>query len=288
MPEVLAPAKINLCLRVGSRRPDGYHPLCTLMEKVDLYDRLSFEEGASGVTVTDGGGVTIEAKIEANTVNRALEAIEAEAGKPLSVGIRLEKRIPIAAGLAGGSSDAAAVIRALTQIFSLDIPDTRQAAIAFEIGADVPFFLTSGPCLATGAGEQLEPVPDLPAYTIVLVNPGRELSTAAVYERFDRDGGGGEPLPAYTERLRDVLAAGPGIHELADLMVNDLEFAAISMEPAISIIRDELLGLGALGALMSGSGPTVLGLFPDEQGATRAADSLAAASKRVWVLNPLR
>lgn len=284
MVEVRAPAKINLCLRVGDRRPDGYHPLCTLMEKVDLYDSLSIEEGSTGISI-DGADLPGRD----NTVSRALAALEQEAGIPVPVAIELRKHIPVAAGLAGGSSDAAAAIMAVSRLFSLEIPEERLMRIALGVGADVPFFLKAGPCLATGIGEQLQQIESLPGYSIVLVNPGRELSTAAVYDAFDRSGGeGAEPVDACTGRLRRVLAAGPGLEELAGLMVNDLEISAFSMVPEIASIKNHLLGLGAAGALMSGSGPSVFGIFADAGDARAAAESLRSGYERVWALKPLR
>lgn len=284
MPDILAPAKINLCLRVGRRRPDGYHPVCTLMEQVNLHDRLHISKNESGVSVTGA-----EIPVGANSVDRAMAALTGETGVPLPVGIELEKRIPVAAGLAGGSSDAAATLMALVDMFSLAIEAERLAAVALEIGADVPFFLSPGPRLATGIGERLEAAAGLPSYFLVLVTPDGELSTADVYREFDRGAGGSdESMEEIAGRLRRRMVAGLDLPKLADLLVNDLEPPAMAMEPAIVTIKEELLSLGAAGSLMSGSGPSVFGLFADENRARAAAESLSSSYSRVWALEPLR
>ncbi len=306
MPEIRAPAKINLCLRVGSRRPDGYHPVCTLMEKVDLFDRLRIDERASGVSVSGA-----DLPEDTNSVSRARAALAREAGISIEVGVELEKHIPVAAGLAGGSSDAAAALMALRRMFAPDITDERLAALALELGADVPFFLSPGPRLAVGIGEQLEPVGNLPSYSLVLVTPDLELSTARVYREYDRLGGGNagdrgdigagggdagsptdaagaDPMEAAAGALRRKLGPDMDLERLAALLVNDLEPAAIGMAPVIGALKSELLSLGAAASLMSGSGPSVFGLFGDPDAARAAAGSLAVRYQRTWTLTPLR
>lgn len=279
-----APAKINLCLYVGPRRADGYHPVCSLMEKVDFFDRLDVRKTlAGGIRVT---GVDVPA--EQNTVYRAARALEAETGARLDVEIAIGKEIPAGAGLAGGSSDAAAALKLLVELFSLDVSRERLGELAVGIGADVPFFLAAGPQLATGIGERLEPVPLKLAYSLVIVVPRQGLSTAVVYDRFDQPGAPpGEPA-THARRLRDACRRPLSVMDLAALLHNDLEAAAINLCPDIASIREELLAAGAAGALMSGSGTAVFGIFAEEEAATRASTCMSGGDHLVRVARPWR
>ncbi|MHB0866853.1 MAG: 4-(cytidine 5'-diphospho)-2-C-methyl-D-erythritol kinase [Thermoleophilia bacterium] len=286
MPELLTPAKINLFLLVGAARPDGYHPVCSLMEKVSLYDRVAVHRTQTGVTRLTGEGLPPGE----NTIMRAARLLAAEAGHELGFEVRLTKVIPMAAGLAGGSSDAAAALTLLAGEFGIDIDAPRLAALALAVGADVPFFLQPGACLARGVGELLRPVEIPVDYALVIANPDLELATATVYARFD-ELGEAEPGDAFAARCHRQSALLPGLDSLdslVELLHNDLEPAAISLCPPIADLKRELLAQGAAGALMSGSGPSVFGLFAGKNQARQAAAALARQYSRVWAVAPVR
>lgn len=278
--EVPAPAKINLCLLVGPRRPDGYHPVCSVMEKVRLFDtlRASFADEGFGMRLTGS-----EIPAAENIVLRAARALEQETGRKLDVDIELKKEIPVAAGLAGGSTDAAAILRLLSFMFRLEIPQERLAKLAASLGADVPFFLKAGPQLARGAGELLEPLHGLPDYAVVLVKPVASLSTAAVYELYDETA---SPSSADFEGrcagLIEDLDSVTGAGDLPSIMHNDLEQPAAILFPGLGELKQEVMDTGALGALMSGSGPTVFGVYPDLSAADDAAARLRHKHRLVW------
>lgn len=284
--EVPAPAKINLCLLVGSRRPDGYHPVCSVMEKVRLFDtlRASFADEGFGMRLTGS-----EIPAAENIVLRAARALEQETGRKLDVDMELKKVIPVAAGLAGGSTDAAAILRLLSFMFRLEIPQERLALLAAVLGADVPFFLEAGPQLARGAGELLEPLHGLPDYAVVLVKPVVSLSTAEVYELYD---GIAAPSSADFEGrcagLIEGLDSVTGAGDLPSIMHNDLEQPAAILFPGLGELKQEVMDTGALGALMSGSGPTVFGLYPDLSAADEAAARLRHKHRLVWSAAPFR
>ncbi|MCL4474377.1 MAG: 4-(cytidine 5'-diphospho)-2-C-methyl-D-erythritol kinase [Actinobacteria bacterium] len=317
--EVFAPAKINLALIVGPRRSDGFHPICSVMEKIKLFDTLQTmpEAEGTGIRLT-GSGLPADLAPGENMVMLAARALERETGRRLDVDIELKKTIPVAAGLGGGSSDAAAILKLLVFHLELDVPPQRLEALALELGADVPFFLAPGPQLAGGIGEQLQPLPGgLPDYALVLVKPAASLSTAAVYEEFDRLAGqtgrelsgqtgsrpgAAEDFDTRCRRLREKTgalagASSPGFADgsspagpeaLAEIMENDLEAAVAELFPALGEIKRQIVETGALAALMSGSGSTVFGIFPDIGAARTAARALGGSFPRVWALEPLR
>jgi 4-diphosphocytidyl-2-C-methyl-D-erythritol kinase len=244
-----APAKINLCLRLGAPRADGFHRITTLFAAIDLSDRLELEP--AGETTVEGFDDTL--------VTRALEAL----GEPRRV--RLEKRIPVAAGLGGGSSDAAAVLRALRG----RRPISELYEIARSLGSDVPFFLSGlEVALATGRGDVLRPLPDFPrGYGLLLVPSAQGLSTADVYAA-------SQPNPIYAAVQGDLIRAVHTARSAADvaaLVGNDLQPAALSLQPGIAASLDAVRAAGALAAAVSGSGPTVFGVFPDPAAAAAAA-----------------
>jgi 4-diphosphocytidyl-2-C-methyl-D-erythritol kinase len=283
---VEAPAKINLFLLVGGKRTDGYHPLCSLMEKVTLFDRISVKRtGRMGVRL-----LGMEIPVPGNTVFRAAMALEEEAGVELDVEVILEKQIPEAAGLAGGSSDAAAILVLLDKMFNLQIPSARLSELALRIGADVPFFLEPGPLLAEGVGDMLSDAVTLPDYHAVIVKSGASLSTAEVYELYDS--AAADKAATFPDRRRvhlERLASFDGsIGSLAGLMQNDLEIPALRLCDDIGAIKDDLLSRGAAGALMSGSGPSVFGLFAGETAARAAYLKLAEDYQDSWLVHPLR
>jgi 4-diphosphocytidyl-2-C-methyl-D-erythritol kinase len=261
-----APAKINLCLFVGPTRADGRHELVSVMESISLADRLVLEEGTGGEGA-GGADAVVCAGVEDTLVTGALRAFRAATGwDGPPVTITVEKRIPVAAGLGGGSADAAAALRLAARASGLGDDETLHA-IAASLGSDVPGQVRPGRVLATGAGEHVERLPPPEPYG-VLVLPSREhLSTPAVYAEADRLG-----LPRDAEALA---AALDDVRENGSRPVNDLQDAARSLCPSIDEALDAARAAGARDVLVAGSGPTVLGLFDTPEEAERAAQRLA-------------
>ncbi|MBV9212350.1 MAG: 4-(cytidine 5'-diphospho)-2-C-methyl-D-erythritol kinase [Actinobacteria bacterium] len=261
-----APAKVNLILQVGPRREDGLHRICSLFASVDLADTLRVEtrEAAAGDEVRCPG---VEGP---NLVTAAIDAYRRAVGGALPpLAVEVDKRVPVAAGLGGGSADAAAALRAANRIADGALDTGALRRLAFELGADVPSQLDPAHALVEGAGERVEPlsVPDL---ALVLVSTAGELATADVYAEADRLG-----CPRAELDPESVRAAAAGDAEtVAAALENDLEPATLSLRPELEGIRLGLLEQGALGALVSGSGPTVFGLFREAGGAARAASAI--------------
>ncbi len=260
---LLAPAKINVFLHVLGRRPDGYHRLCSGMQKIGLYDELLLERIDAGIELHCPDGDTPENGD--NLVVRAAALFgehlaETGLGRPFGVRMVLTKRIPVAAGLGGGSSDAAATLLGLNALSGARLDARTLAGLGLRLGADVPFFLQPAPAaLAQGIGEELSPVPPLAGYSIVLVNPGFALSTRWVYQNFD--------LTAI-ERKDTFQNFQNGLN--GAVWSNDLEQVAAGRYPVIGELKEAMRGHGAEASLMSGSGPTVFGLFSDRARALAA------------------
>ena len=247
-----AAAKVNLTLEVLGRRADGYHEIATVMQTVDLADRLMLEEAEGLELCADAPGLPTDAT---NLALKAAMALREAAGIDRGVRIRLDKRIPMAAGLGGGSTDAAAVLVGLNRLWGLRWSRERLDRVAITLGMDVPFFLRGGTALGTGRGERLQSVSG-PGLALVLVNPGLGASTAETYGRVT-------PL-MYTggEHARALLAAleGRRTGRIAEHLYNGLEAALGPLQRNIVKMKAALLAAGALGVAMSGSGPTVFGL----------------------------
>jgi len=276
--KILAPAKVNLCLHVLGRRADGYHDLAMLMQRVALFDRLEVEL-VEGVDITvDCHGLELPGG-EQNIVEKAARMLLAHVKRSCGVRIFIDKQIPVAAGLGGGSSDAAAVLEALDELLDCALPRAELMAMGRRLGADVPFFLYKKTAWATGVGDRLEDWPGLPPIGLVLVNPRVAVSTAWAF----RNLGLTHHRPVARIPRFPVGASG-----LVRLLHNDLEVVTCQHHPVIATIKERLVSCGAKGALMSGSGPTVFGVFADPASAARAADSLSAETDW-WVslANPL-
>lgn len=249
-----APAKINLFLRVLFRRPDGYHDIETIFQALELHDVLIFREAAGSFSLEVPGHPELEGAD--NLVARAVRLLEKEVGRSLPVSVRLTKNIPIAGGLGGGSSDCAATLLAVRELFGLEIPDARLSDLARTLGADVPFFLLGGSAVAEGIGERLTQVRLNSDYRVLLVNPGFPVPTRGVYEQFSRSLTG----ISRQSTVWTVLETGSAAEEL---LHNDLQGAAETLFPEIAEMRSSLRTSGLDRVLMSGSGPTVFAL--DEQ-----------------------
>jgi 4-diphosphocytidyl-2-C-methyl-D-erythritol kinase len=266
---ILAPAKINLCLYLGPRREDGLHELCSLFEPLALVDPIEVTEAERDEVICPG----VDGE---NLAARALAALRERGWEAPPLRIEIEKRTPVAAGLGGGSADAAAVLRLARDAAwpAVQIPDL--AEIAAGLGADVPSQLNPSPALVRGAGERVERLPDPAPHAVVLLPGGGGLSTAAVFSEADRLGLGrsAAELDDLAGRLRAAAGAGASPLDYADLLHNDLESAARSPRPDIAEASDELRAAGAELALLTGSGPTAVGFFRAVEGAKSAAASL--------------
>ncbi len=250
------PAKINIHLSVLNRRADNYHEIETLFQAIELYDELIIRkrEGHSSLAVTNHRDLDNEN----NLVMRALRWLENVSGRSLNVELKLTKKIPVAAGLGGGSSDAAATLIGLKEFFQLsEVSDEQMRQGAVSLGADVPFFLTGGVAIGAGIGEKLTPIDFKCDYNVLLVNPGFSVSTAEIFAAFSRvltDQKKKGTLPGLLRR---------GV-ELAELLHNDLQRVAESMYPEIAAIRETLAQSGMTEVLMTGSGPTVFAVGDPE------------------------
>lgn len=267
MIEERAYAKVNLALRVGAPRPDGLHPLCSLFASLDLADEVTVEAAPREEVVCPGVRGD-------NLVTAALSAFRAAVPDadlpPLRVGI--QKRIPVAAGLGGGSADAAAALRAANELAGSPLSVEELRRVGAGVGSDVPSQIAPRHAIVTGVGEAVEAV-DLPQMTLVLVPQERGLSTAAVYGELDRLGRFAPSLDAGP--LRE-LARGSA-EQIAAGLANDLQPAALSLRPELAAAIDRLRGAGALAAQIAGSGPTAFGVFADPAAAERAASQIEGA-----------
>ena len=273
---VLAPAKLNLCLYVGPRREDGLHEIRSLFEPLELADELRIARADSDqvqIDGVDGPDLTV----------RALEALRQHGWKSGPFRIEVRKRIPVAAGLGGGSADAAAVLRlAMGEVEGL-------RAIAAGIGADVPSQLQPRPCIVAGAGEVIEPAPPPAEHGIVLVPQRDGLATADVYAEADRLGNvrTETELEVIRRRVRDAVEAGGSPLAYRENLVNDLEPAAISLRPSIEQALIDLRDAGAEHAMVTGSGPTAFGIYPTPEQAELGAQRLEGRHPEVVATRPL-
>jgi len=271
-----APAKVNYLLDVIRKRPDGYHDLRMIMQRVNLCDEitinltdtpeLSVTCGKKGVP--DGPG---------NIAWKAARTMLDLAGTGQGANISMVKNIPVAAGLGGGSSDAATVLMGMNEILGLNLSDQRLMEIGLKLGADVPFFIFQKTALAEGVGEQLQAMPPMPKLWILLVNPRVHVSTAWVYQNLQ--------LTTRQNEYNIPRFCG-SIAEICEMLSNDLEAVTIRRFPVIQQIKERLISVGASGALMSGSGPTVFGVFADELAARKAAAALSV--ERGWFVTAVK
>ena len=275
-----AAAKVNLALEVLGRRDDGYHEIATVMQAVDLSDRLVLEDADVLELRTTARDVPTDGT---NLALRAARVLREVAGSSRGARITLEKRIPVAAGLGGGSTDAAAVLVGLSRLWGLRWPTARLAEVGVTLGMDVPFFLHGGAALGTGRGDRLEPLPGC-ALGLVLVNPGVGASTAEIY--------GGVVPTMYSDggRARRMAAAlrsrQPG--RVAANLGNALERVAAPRHPEVEQMEAALLAAGALGASMSGSGLTVLGVARSYDHARQIRTRVSRARWACWAVRALR
>ena len=274
-----AAGKVNLALEVLGKRADGYHELATVMQTVDLADRLVLEDADELALTSSSPDVPADAR---NLALRAAAALREAAKVDRGVRIRLDKRIPVAAGLGGGSTDAAATLLGLNRLWGLRWTRARLADIAVTLGMDVPFFLEGGVALATGRGEKLSALGGGPL-ALVLVNPGTALSTATVYGRVTPAMySTGEHARGMVEALRVRKPA-----RVAASLYNGLEAAVVEVSPELTRMRAALVAAGALGAAMSGSGPTVFGVARSFEQARQIRARMARGSWACWAVRSI-
>jgi len=264
-----APAKVNYLLDVIRRRPDGYHELRMIMQRVTLCDDIT-------LTLTESPGITVTCGKKGvpdgpgNIAWKAARVMLDLSGGNRGAAIDITKNIPVAAGLGGGSSDAASVLMGMNQLLGLELSDQRLMEIGVTLGADVPFFIFGKTALAEGIGEELRVMPKMPKAWILLVNPGVHVSTAWVYQN----------LQLTNDK---VLAKVPEffgtVEDITALFSNDLESVTIPAFPVIDEIKGRMLQLGAIGSMMSGSGPTVFGIFHTQAEAENARSEIALGTE---------
>jgi 4-diphosphocytidyl-2-C-methyl-D-erythritol kinase len=270
-------AKINLTLRITGRRPDGYHEVDSLIAFARVGDRLAMEPAADFRLTVQGPFARYLSDHDDNLALRAARAFAAFAAVDGGVQLRLTKNLPVAAGIGGGSADAAAVISGLRELWNWNGPSDDLLPLAVDLGADVAVCLAGRPCLATGIGEILVPVHGLPPLWALLVNPGQPLATAAVFAarqgRFSEATGGPPPAGGLGEWIAWLAAAG-----------NDLEPAACGLLPVVDQVLDAIRATkGCLISRMSGSGATCFGLYDSQEAAEHAARHIRAAERKWWV-----
>lgn len=282
---VRAPAKINLHLGVGAPREDGFHPLTSVYQAVGVYDDLT-------VTAADGWSVDLtvsdwmdRAHVPLggeNIVDRAAALLAAHHGRAVSGDVHIDKAIPVAGGMAGGSADAAAALVALDRLWDANTSDTDLLALAAQLGSDVPFALVGGTALGTGRGEIVEPVSDRGTWWWVLVPSSEGLSTPEIYRHFDRLVPDAPAVPPMPDALLAALDAGDP-HALAAALHNDLQPAALDLRPALGTLIEAGEAAGALRGVVTGSGPTCVFLCESADAARATAADLRASYDVVLV-----
>ena len=274
-----AHAKINLGLDVTGRREDGYHLVRMIMQELELHDTLYLEKsGEPGIWLTSDEPAL--ASDRSNLIVRAAELMLGTYAPEGGVQIRLEKRIPLAAGLAGGSADAAAALRGINELFELNLNEAELCRLGVQLGADVPYCIMGGTALSEGIGEVLTVLPALPFCYIVLGKPGEGMSTAEAYRQLDAQTEIVHPdIDGQIRALQKADLAG-----VAERIGNVLEPVTAARHPEVGMIRRQMLEAGAAGAGMSGSGPTVFGIFTEAEKAERACSVLKRELSREVIL----
>lgn len=273
-------AKINLGLDVVRRREDGYHEVRMVMQTIHLFDRLD-------ISKTKEPGIQIQCNLpfvptnESNLVYKAAKMLMEEFDITEGVSVNLQKRIPVAAGMAGGSTDGAAMLYGMNQIFELGLSQQELMERGVKLGADVPYCLMRGTALAEGIGEELTALPPMVKCPVLIAKPAISVSTKFVYENLKLDD---ETVhPDIDQLIADIKAKD--LHAIAGHMGNVLESVTIPEYPIIAQIKEQMMKSGAINSMMSGSGPTVFGLFEDEETAKKAYDDMVASglAKQIYV-----
>ncbi len=280
--EKSSPCKVNLLLNILGRRADGFHELETMMHPVRLHDELCFQRSGTGVQLTCSEPAL--PTDSSNLVHRAATAFLAAARLPDGVRIHLEKKIPLAAGLGGGSGNAATTLLGLNELFGQPLSGPQLHDIAASLGSDIPFFLQTKPALATGRGEHIAPLDFFPAlrgHWFLLVHPGFGIATAWAYQQLAQFPAALNGQPGRAQKLVSLLQAGD-LASASPHFYNSLEAPALRKYPLLVLFQECLRAHGAAAALMSGSGSTTFALFRNQAGAGRAAEGLKAKFGPCW------
>lgn len=277
---MLAPAKLNLLLKITGQRIDGYHELVSVLVPVALYDKLKISKLERGLKVYWSGREL--PKGQNNLVNRAAISFFEKTGIRKGAKITAIKKIPVSSGLGGGSSDAAATLKGLNQLWGDSLSSRDLERLALSLGADVPFFLLQRPSIARGIGEILQPMKSFPSFWYVIVSPSLMVSTAWVYKRIK--------LQLTNKEIQSIVNfSKKAIFNIPELLSNDLEGVTLGKYPFLCSIKDSLIELGALGALMTGSGPSIFGLFDSSRKAYEAGKIIGLQNEGdVFVVKGLR
>lgn len=270
-------AKINIALDVVGKREDGYHLLKMIMQNIDIFDVLSFNTAKEGINITCNKSYV--PTDERNLVHKGVKLFMDSYGINSGIDINIIKNIPVSAGLAGGSSDAATALRAMRDLFKPEITDDELMNLGLKIGADVPYCIKGGTCLCEGIGEIITPLKAFKGYNLVLVKPNFGVSTKEVYSKLDLDKIFKHPK---IDTIIDYMNKGD-LKSISFNMRNVLENVTLNKFYILKKIKSELLELGALGALMSGSGPTIFGLFQDTQAAQYCFSEMKKNYNEVFV-----
>lgn len=267
-------AKINLGLDVVRRREDGYHEVRMIMQTIHLYDRLDIKRTKEpGIQIQIQTNLSFLPVNENNLIYKAAKLLMDEFSITDGVSVKLDKRIPVAAGMAGGSTDAAAMLIGVNRLFSLGLTKRELMERGVQIGADVPYCIMRGTALAEGIGEALSPLPPMVKCPVLIAKPSISVSTKFVYQNLKLDD---TTIHPDIDRLIDDIKA-KNLHDIAAHMGNVLETVTIPNYPVIDEIKKHMLSNGAVGAMMSGSGPTVFGLFDDEDTAKKAYKAMRSS-----------
>jgi 4-diphosphocytidyl-2-C-methyl-D-erythritol kinase len=278
--EILAPAKLNLLLKITGKRVDGYHELVSILVPVALYDKLKISKSEKGLEVYWSGRELLP-KGQNNLINRAAVSFFEKTGIRKGAEITVIKKIPVASGLGGGSSDAAAALKGLNQLWGSPLSKGDLEKLALPLGADVPFFLLQRPAIARGIGEILQPIKNFPSFWYVVVSPDLMVSTAWAYKM-------SKFKLTKKENLNRIKNFENVSFNIPDILSNDLERVTLGKYPFLYSIKTSLIESGALGALMTGSGPSIFGLFDSEKKAYEAGKILESYNKRdVFVVKGL-
>ncbi|MFZ3091954.1 MAG: 4-(cytidine 5'-diphospho)-2-C-methyl-D-erythritol kinase [Nitrospirota bacterium] len=284
--KLLAPAKINLFLEVVDKRIDDYHNIRTIFHKIGLFDELTLEEADEGIELTIEGA-SLPAGHE-NIVYRAAEGFKNYTNIKKGVRIHLKKNIPVAAGLGGGSSDAASALLGLTRFWGVNISFDELLMMARDLGADVPFFLSGPAALGLGKGDELYPLNPI-EMQLLIVNPCLALSTASIYKRYDSLKETKMLLTKYEKdiKIKRFIQGNITVENIGGFLYNDLEAVVIDDYPVIRELKEALIRQGAAGSLMSGSGSTVFGVFLNEKEAVKGEVVFEKKGYKVWITKTL-
>lgn len=276
---VLAPAKINLTLDVTSRLPNGYHTVEMVMQTISLYDEIHISPASSFSFTVEGADLPLDNR---NTISKAAKLYTEFTGLPVDFAIRVKKNIPMQAGLAGGSADAAGVLVGLNRFYNQPLTDVQLLDFGGHIGADVPFAIQGGTCYAAGIGTTLHTCAVMPSCYIVIAKPSCSVSTAKAYEAIDSMS---YPMDIRTHRMKQALQSSD-IAVVARSLYN--RFEEVLQIPQVEVLKKVLCDNGALGAVMTGSGSAVFGLFDDEQTAKKAEKAVEPYCEMCGVYQPIQ